>query len=395
MTVRKVRQKDRRGRVMEFWMIDVTHRRADGSRQRVRQVAQIQNKREAEREEREILAALTLGTYRTKEVKTKEQAPAPPGATLFKEFAEGFVDTYATNNNKPSEVDSKRSILRNHLVPAFGHLPLEAIDVEAVERYKAGRLKGDPDREVAPLSPKTVNNHLTVLHKILATAVEWKKLGALPTIKWLKVPQQDFDFFTFEEADRLIAGAAPEWRCMITVAARAGLRLGELLALRWQDVDLVAGRLVVRRAVARGRIGTPKSGKSREVPLSAEALAVLKAQRAATRLKGELVFSADGGRMLTKGECKWPLWMASRRAGLREMGWHVLRHTFASHLVMRGAPLKAVQELLGHATIEMTMRYAHLSPDARRDAVRLLDGPAVGAAHGKPEAKQGEVPGRT
>jgi site-specific recombinase XerD len=73
--------------------------------------------------------------------------------------------------------------------------------------------------------------------------------------------------------------------------------------------------------------------------------------------------------MFTKNECKHPLWRACERAGLRRIGWHVLRHTFASHLVMRGAPLKAVQELLGHATIEMTMRYAHLSPDTRRDAV--------------------------
>jgi integrase len=77
--------------------------------------------------------------------------------------------------------------------------------------------------------------------------------------------------------------------------------------------------------------------------------------------------------MLTKGATKAPLANALKRAGLRHIGWHALRHTFASQLVMRGAPIKAVQELLGHSTIEMTMRYSHLSPDARRDAVRLLD----------------------
>jgi site-specific recombinase XerD len=116
-------------------------------------------------------------------------------------------------------------------------------------------------------------------------------------------------------------------------------------------------------------VGTPKNGRTREVPLS---------ERAATALRGhprvdELVFHAPGGAMLTKGECKWPLYRAAHHAGLRRIGWHVLRHTFASHLVMRGVPIRAVQELLGHSSIEMTMRYTHLSPDARRDAVQLLD----------------------
>ena len=83
------------------------------------------------------------------------------------------------------------------------------------------------------------------------------------------------------------------------------------------------------------------------------------------------MFCGDDGRMLGKNEVKHPLWRACRKAGLRQIGWHVLRHTYASHLAMRGAPLKAIQELLGHATIEMTMRYAHLSPGARRDSARL------------------------
>ena len=145
------------------------------------------------------------------------------------------------------------------------------------------------------------------------------------------------------------------------------MRQGELLAVRWEDV---AGRLLVRRAVARGIIGTPKSGKPREIPLNEKVTRGLKAHR---HLRGELVFCDSAGKMLPKGSCKWPLWSACRRAGLRRIGWHVLRHTFASHLVTRGAALKAVQELLGHSTIEMTMRYPHLSPDVRRDAVRLLD----------------------
>jgi integrase len=147
------------------------------------------------------------------------------------------------------------------------------------------------------------------------------------------------------------------------------------LALTWDDVDLVAGRLMVRRSVARGIVGTPKSGKSREVPLAASIVAALKSHR---HLRGDLVFSDPDGAMFKKGETKWPLWRACKKAGLRRIGWHVLRHTFASHLAMRGVPLKAVQELLGHSTIEMTMRYAHLAPAVKREAVAQLDRPAPG-----------------
>jgi integrase len=117
-------------------------------------------------------------------------------------------------------------------------------------------------------------------------------------------------------------------------------------------------------------VGTPKSGRAREVPLSPETVKALKQHR---HLRGELVFCTDAGRMFRKNETKHPLWRACKRAGLRLIGWHALRHTFASHLTMRGVPLKAIQELLGHATIEMTMRYSHLSPEVRRDAVIMLD----------------------
>lgn len=290
--------------------------------------------------------------------------PAPPKEVpTFAKFAEEFMATYSEANNKPSEVQSKRTILKHHLLPAFGGKKLDVIQQREIEGYKSLKLKAD-------LAPKTVNNHLTILRRILSLATEWGVLTHTPPVKWLKVPEPEFDFLDFEEAARLEKGARGEWAAMITVGLTTGLRQGELLALRWEDVDLVRGRLLVRRAVARGVVGTPKSGKSREIPLNEKAVAALKRQR---HLRGELVFCDDAGRMLRKGACKWPLWSACKRAGLRRIGWHTLRHTFASHLVMRRAPLKAVQELLGHSTIEMTMRYSHLSPDVRKDAVKLLD----------------------
>jgi integrase len=343
--------RDSRGR----WRYRKTINLPGGRKERISGTPILNTKMAAENAEREHIQRLLT---------SPATPPAPPKEVpTFAKFAEEFMANYSEANNKPSEVQSKRTILKCHLLPAFSGKKLDVIQQREIEAYKSAKLK-------ASLAPKTVNNHLTILRRILSLAAEWGVLTHTPPVKWLKTPEPEFDFLDFDEAARLEKGAKGEWAAMITVGLTTGLRLGELLALRWEDVDLVRGRLLVRRAVARGVVGTPKSGKSREIPLNEKAHAALKRQR---HLRGELVFCDDAGRMLRKGSCKWPLWSACKRAGLRRIGWHALRHTFASHLVMRRAPLKAVQELLGHSTIEMTMRYSHLSPDVRKDAVRLLD----------------------
>ncbi|MFC1612215.1 tyrosine-type recombinase/integrase [Myxococcota bacterium] len=191
----------------------------------------------------------------------------------------------------------------------------------------------------------------------------------MPRFRAFKREPVPFDFLDFDEAARLEQAADGQWRLLIVVALHTGLRMGELLALRWEDADLVAGRIVVRQSDWKGHIVTPKSGRWREIPLNAKVLKALKSHR---HLRGPLVFCEEDGTALTYKQMHRGLMLACRRAGLRLVQWHCLRHSFASHMVTRGVPLKAVQELLGHASIEMTMRYAHLSPDVRRDAVDAL-----------------------
>ena len=138
----------------------------------------------------------------------------------------------------------------------------------------------------------------------------------------------------------------------------------------------MVGRLLVRRTLWHDQEGTPKGGRTREVPLSNEAIATLKAHR---HLKGDYVFCETNGRRLTHSRVKGVVPSTCKKAGLaKRLTTHDLRHTFASHLVMRGVALKAVQELLGHATMEMTTRYAHLSPEVKREAVQVLDRPVPG-----------------
>lgn len=338
------------------YMIDIVVWRGD-ERVRIRKSSGAKTRFEAlerEREERAKLGYLVRGS----------PGPCP----TFSDFARTFIETYATNNNKPSEVDSKQTIIRKHLDPSFGKMKLDAIGPQHIEQHKARQL-------ASSLSPKSINNQLTVFRRILMVAHEWGKLAVVPPIRWMKTPQATFDFLSFEEAVRLETNSRFP---MISVALRTGLRHGELLALRWEDVDLTSGRMLVRRAIARGIVGTPKNNKSREVELGDDVMACLRVLP--SRFRNELIFPGPDGRLLTRGECRQPLESACKKAGLRRIGWHVLRHTFASHLVMRGVPLKVVMELLGHAKIDMTMRYSHLSPDVRREAVRLLDRPKSGAA---------------
>jgi len=346
MSVRKDKRKG--------WLVDVVFTFPDGRTKRVKKKSPVQTKRGAEAYERKLRVEM-LDSSATG--KSRKEVP-----TLSK-FAEYFVMTYARTNNKASERKSKKMILERHLLPTLGRLRLDEIKMNHIERYKARKLKEG-------LSPKTINNHLTVLRKALSLAVEDEQIENIPRVKWMKVRKPKYDFFDFEEADRLIEAADGQWCTMIILALKTGVRQGEILGLRWDDVDLKSGQIHINQGNWRGHIDTPKGGRSRTIPLSPQCLDALKKHR---HLKGDYVFCQEDGSLLTDNQCRRPLWSACRSAGLRRIGWHVLRHTFASHLVMRGVSLKAVQELLGHTTIEMTMRYAHLSPDVGREAVARLD----------------------
>ena len=265
--------------------------------------------------------------------------------------------------NKNSEQIQKKSLLKNHILPAFGNLLLEQVVPRKIAAYKAAKLD-------AGLARKTVNNHLALLRKMLNTAVEWELLDRTPKVKALKVAESKFDFLDFDELDRLLYAARSEGDVMLLVIAKTGLRIGELRALQWDDVDLVAKRLVVRRNLVHGKIETPKSGKNREIPLCDSVVEVLQSHR---HLRGDYVFCDEAGIVLSLTVLYSRIRFYCRKAGLRKIGFHTLRHTFASHLAMKGVPLKVVQELLGHSTIEMTMRYAHLSPGVKREYVKMLD----------------------
>lgn len=173
----------------------------------------------------------------------------------------------------------------------------------------------------------------------------------------------------------MISGArTPDARLLILFALRTGARASEQLALRWGDIDWHGHKVVFQRSSIRGVEGPTKSGRVRHVPLTPELEGEL---RGARHLKSQRVFCRADGKPLTLWQLHNVLETACRRSGIRDIRWHDLRHSFASQLAMRGLPIRRIQEWLGHASIQMTMRYAHLAPNGDAHLIAMLDTPAA------------------
>jgi integrase len=338
------------------WEVDITFRLPDGRRFRERTRAAVRSRTAATRwgEKREQHLLLHGRPQPAKEVPTLEQ------------FADRFVDGHArANQQKPSGIAAKESIMRVHLNPLLGSKRLDAITTEQVQRLK---------KHLTSRKPKTVNNVLTVLNTLLKKAVEWDVIDRIPcTIRLLPVPKSSAQFHDFAEFEHLVSagqrlGASS---CLIILlGGEAGLRCGEIAALEWRDVDLSKRQLCVQRSNWHGHITSTKGGRLRYVPMTAR---LADALRQARHLRGARVLCDGDGNAFTPKMVSDHVRRASKRAGLVNRGVHVLRHTFCSHLAMRGAPVRAIQELAGHQELGTTQRYMHLSPAALDAAIRLLE----------------------
>lgn len=290
-------------------------------------------------------------------VEKKEEVEAE---TTFKEFAIKWMNIYVKTNNKYSETLNKESVLRAHLNPFFGDKLLSKISSLDVESYKAKKLQ-------AGQACKSVNNHLIVLNKCLKMAQEWGILENVPKVKLLKVQPQKFDFLSSQECQQLLDSCDGVLKEMVLVGLKTGLRFGELIALEWGDIDFGSNLMTVQKSISRGRLGSPKSNKIRYVPLLGDVKDIITSRAR----KHGIVFDKDGHHLNPVLCLNW-LHRACKRAGLRKIGWHTFRHTFASHLAQNSVSIVLIKELLGHADIKTTMRYSHLTSQAIRGAVETL-----------------------
>lgn len=267
----------------------------------------------------------------------------------------------SARENAASTVTRKRGALK-HLSRALGARPLDSISSFDVERYKNQRR--------GAVSGPTVNRELATLSHLMnwARRLGYAETNPVQNVRRFRENLEAWSSLGDEEVRSLLrscrsaAGRAPHLYPMVLLALDTGLRKGELLALRWKNVDLVRCEILVERSKTRNRSVLPLTRRS------AKALHAL--PRPASRL-----FCRPDGTPLA--DVRRSFQTALQRASLPSIRWHDLRHTFASTLVRRGANVFIVQQLLGHTTLAMTRRYAHLSPDQLRAAVGLLDASAM------------------
>jgi integrase len=305
-----------------------------------------------------------------KKAEAKRERVKKTTGTL-KAFLEGDYKKRVLDHRRSGDATEKRI---RAAFKTWLDTPLEDLDWKALERHQQRRLKQSK-------SPATLNRDRTALISLVNSAIERDVIKTNPLAKWkpVKVEQDrrvrylgQFDkrerFPKGERQrldDALVDALTPaHLRDIVRVAMLTGLRRGELFDLTWGDVDLDSQQLAVRAS-------SSKAGKTRHVPLNPTALEVLRGRHDDDSQPDDFVFPNPlTGERLTTIKKSWAALM--ERTQISDFRFHDLRHDFASRLVMSGVDLNTVRELMGHTTMEMTLRYAHLAPEHKADAVAKL-----------------------
>jgi len=300
-----------------------------------------------------------------------QAAPALPERLTVADVGERLIRHLRSLGRKPSTVEGYESYLRVHLEPFFGQLPLEKLRPADVEAFIA-------ERREQGCAPKSIRNYLGLLHSIYEFA-ERRGWGTGNPCKHVDLPgdevgDPEIRFLDDAELEALLratpeAGLGPTDRVLYLTAAMTGLRQGELLALRWRDVDWSASRARVRQSYVRGQFGAPKSRRSsRSVPLVDRLAGALERhfKRSPWQAEDDLVFPhPDTGRPLERSRLLKRFKGNLKRAAVRPVRFHDLRHTFGTRAAAAGTPLRTLQEWMGHRDFKTTLVYADYQPSHR------------------------------
>ena len=313
------------------------------------------------------------------------------GDALLRDYLLAWLE-HAERGWAPSTAYRQRGIVRNHLIPELGHLRLDQLGPQHVQRLL--------DRKSRRLSPRSVQYVRVVLHTAIDQARRWRMVpeNVVGLVPGPSVRRDPVVPLTAAEAATLLEDApGTDAGTLYALAILTGMRQGELLALRWRDVDLEAGALRVERTLYRPsraawELRRPKTeGSRRRIAIGPQLVALLREHRQRQRVARlaagswvdlDLVFPAGNGEPRYASSVTKRFQQDVRRLGIRQgVRFHDLRHTAASLMLARGLSLKVIQEQLGHANFAFTADvYTHLEESLRRDVADTMDGLLGGGA---------------
>lgn len=267
----------------------------------------------------------------------------------FDELAKDYVELHSKLNKKPRVAKRDEGLIKN-LSTDFSGKHLSEITPLMIERYKERRSK---ERK-----PATVNRELACLKHMFNKAIAWDKYWDNPVrkVKLFKENNQRKVYLEKDQIPKLIDACSPHLRPIVTIAVFTGMRKSEILNLQWKNIDLTHGLIYLLDT---------KNNERREVLMND---IVKTALQDVPRYKGSpYVFLSHTGKPYLNVRKSFDT--ALEKCGIINFHFHDLRHTFASQLVMMGVDIRTVQELMGHKTIEMTLRYSHLSQPHKQAAV--------------------------
>jgi integrase len=362
------------------WWVFVSHNGKRTSRQ-------VGDKKAAEKVASEIRAKLQLGEFGFEDRKK-------PSVPLFRDFAEGFMQTYSAMNHKPSTQRSYRQALDQHLFPAFGDLTLDAITRKHVKDFIA-------QKHEEKLSPATITNLKAYLSCILSDAVDDEIISTHPALRIGKLIKREdrakeINPLSWEEKalfEDTVKQHFPRYYPLFLTALRTGLRLGELIALQSGDLDFNGGFIEVRRNYTKGHLTSSKTGRIRRVDMSKELSETLKnylVDRKKDTLKHgwketpEFLFYNEVGRMVDPDHLRRRVFSKIlEKAELRHIRIHDLRHTYATLRISKGDNIMDVSKQLGHASVKMTLDvYTHWMPGGKKSEVDELDSKTAPVGNG-------------
>lgn len=308
------------------------------------------------------VAEMALADIQVKKSKNDFLGVCEPKKVIFRDYSAEYL-AYSKANKAKRSYERDILTLEGHVLELWGDQQLGHITPKMIEEYKAQRLQH--------VVAATVNREIDTIKNMLRKAVEWGYLKNSPGefVKKLKTGTPHFRYLSGEETKKLLDACRrsdnPHLYPFVVAALNTGMRLGELTAVEWKDIDFKRGILRVDNK----KDHHTKNYRVRTIPMNEFLMQVLR--KLPRRLDSSYVFQRKDGSKFHKMRSGFE--NAVKRSGIPHVRFHDLRHTFASHLVMGGVDIRTVQELLGHRDIRMTMRYSHLAPDHMRKAVNVLD----------------------